>query len=167
MLLDEAANRLDAVRRRVSTSGLGPATQAGAVSGLLGLFRAQKESHVLAPRAASRTRGPAIHSSGRYGEYETAILTGITRGERVPAGFFRGRRVGLRDWHFVRDCCCEYRIAVHGKESVRHNRFSGLSETCGQTEICSGRAGARAFSRLRGARVCVQVAKSLDFSGMI
>jgi hypothetical protein len=44
----------------------------------------------------------------------------------------------LRSWHFVRSCCCEYRIAVHGKDSVRHNGFSGLSETCGQTKCCSG-----------------------------
>jgi hypothetical protein len=40
MLLDEAANRLDAVRLRVSVSGFGAATQAGAISSLLGLFRA-------------------------------------------------------------------------------------------------------------------------------
>src|SRR5271163_2457001 len=136
MLLDEAADRLDAVRLRVITSGLGPATQAGAISSVLGLFRAQKESDVLAPRSTGWTRWPAIHSGGRYGEYKPSVLTGITRGERIPSGFFRGGRVGLRDRHFIRGGCSEYRIAVHGKESVRHTGFSGLSETCGQTKCC-------------------------------
>src|ERR1700678_1770833 len=134
MLLDEAADRFDTVRLRVSASGPGPATQAGAISSLLGLFRAQKESHILPPRSTGRTRGPAIYSGGRYREYKTSVLAGITHGERIPAGFFRGDRIRLRGGHSIRGCCCEYRIAVHSKESVEHTGFSGLSETCGQTK---------------------------------
>src|SRR5271170_1773893 len=136
MLLNEAADCLDAVRLCVGVRGLGPAAQAGTISSLFGLFRAQKESHVLSPRAARRTRGPAIHSRGRYGKYKTSVLTRITHGERVPPGFFGGDWFGLRDRHFVRIRSCEYRIAIHGKESVRHFGFSGLSETCGQTKLC-------------------------------
>jgi hypothetical protein len=93
MLLDEAADCFHAVGLGVSAGGLGPATEAGAISSLLGLLGPQEELHVLPTRPASGTGRPAIHSGGRYGEYETAILRGVTRGKRVPPRLFHSDSV--------------------------------------------------------------------------
>jgi hypothetical protein len=140
MLLDEAANRFHAVRLGVAAERLRPATQAGAISRPLGLFRPEEELHVFAARPACRTRRAAIHAGARNGEDEFSVASGVARQHGIPAliyGCFRRltRRFGLTDGHWFQAFRCEYGIGCHGKESVRRRLRSGLSESCGQSKI--------------------------------
>ena len=125
MLLDEPANRLHAVRLRIAAGRLRPATQAGAVSRLLGLRGRKEELHVLPPRPPRRTRRPAIHTRRRNCENKLSVMRRVTRADRIPAPLvgrvaaIGNRRDGLRGRHLFQALRCEYGIGCHGKESLR------------------------------------------------
>src|ERR1700691_3936908 len=114
MLLNVAANSANSLRRSVAR-GTGPATQAGSVAGFLSLIGTVKESDVLPPRTPRRARWPAINTGRRHGEYEAAILAGITGLDGMPPAILAASH------HFNRtnfsSVQVEYRIGCHSEES--------------------------------------------------
>ena len=121
MALDVAAHRLHNFQRAVHNR-FRPAPQAGAVACLFRFVRLKKKFHVLALRTASRTRWPAVHSSGGDGKYKIAIVTGITSLDRLPVRDLIFLAVTLLGWrHFVNFREIKYRIACHNAESIRQH----------------------------------------------
>src|ERR1035437_1735042 len=139
MLLNEAAYRFHAVGLGVAAERLGPAAQTSRVPVLPRLFGSEEELDVFPAGTARRTRRPAIHTRTRDGENEFSIAGGIAREHGLPARFVGCPRVGFR---FGLTCGhqafrCEYGIGGHRKKSLRRRLRAELSESCGQSEICT------------------------------
>src|ERR1700686_4294538 len=153
MLLDETANRLHPVRLSITVERFGAATKTGAISRLLGLFGLMEELNVFPAGTARRTRRPAIHAPTRHGENELSVAGSLAGYHGIPALVVGYSRFGLRGGHQA--FRCEYGIGGHSKKSLRRRLQSGLSESCGQSEIC--------VSHLNLCRICALPPERVQF----
>jgi hypothetical protein len=85
MLFNVPADLFCGIKLRIATERSRTATQASAKTGFLRLFRMRIERNILAPWAASRARGAAIHAGSSDGENEFSIVRVIAPGHRFPA----------------------------------------------------------------------------------
>src|ERR1700686_1262687 len=85
MQLNVAAQSLHQVGLAITDHRLRTAAQAGAITGLFGLFCPQKEFDILATRAACGTRGAAIDPGTGYREHELPVVSPVASHDGVPA----------------------------------------------------------------------------------
>ena len=103
--------------RRAAACCFGPAAQAGAITGLLGVIGLLKEGHVFPARATGRAGWPAVHASRRHGKNKITVLTGVTRQNRLPVMVLIVVVAALvADGRFPRFRQVEYRIGRHNDE---------------------------------------------------
>jgi hypothetical protein len=129
VLLDITANRLHHFHLRVAGNGAGTASKAGAVAGLLGVFRLAVKSYTLATRAPRWAGWPAVYAGGRDCEDEQSVITRISSLYRLPPANFVGAG------HLGKFRPVEYRIGHHSVQRLRLRGCSGLSESCGQNNF--------------------------------